>query len=127
MLDGDGTVERNSVSGCYGAGIWLGGIGRVAQNNVSRCVRDGITLRDGTVEGNQVSGCGRVGIVLTGTGSSPVRDNIVTGNNVPISQGPGDPVYSGNTMSSNTNNVIGVSGMLEQDVVWKDVQGGPIR
>ena len=102
-------VHDNTIDG-GSEGVWLNGGGVVQGNVISSMSHYGIYIgTEGTIQGNTISGT-MWGVYLAGTGSSSVSGNAVTGNSYAIYQGPGDPVYSGNDFSGNTNNVIGVGG-----------------
>ena len=116
------TVEDNNISDAGSYAINLSGIATVEGNTITGG-GTGIRVSGGSIQDNTIGVGSGWGIYLTGTGSATISGNTVTGKDYPIYQGPGDPVYSGNLFSGNTNTVIGVGGAISQDVLWEDVEG----
>ncbi|MGD0061557.1 MAG: NosD domain-containing protein, partial [Verrucomicrobiia bacterium] len=92
-------------------------------NNTIRACGDGIYLSAGEVVNNAISEHAGWAIYVSGSGTLTIAGNNIYHNVYAVYQGISQPSYSGNAFISNTNTVIGVSGILTTNVVWGNVQG----
>jgi len=126
-------ITNNTISdgysGVYVQGGAAGTSATVTGNQISQMAGDGISfvsvVSPSLIQGNGITLCSSG---ITSNSCSPtISGNQITDNSgYPLRQvGTSFPLYSGNTISGNTFSGVGVSGSIEGEGTWVDIQGMP--